>query len=105
MLFRSLACSLRQRPPFGRFNQLLYGAVALALVGAVIALVVLLRLPAAIKAPISALSSAVEAISKGQVAKAAASVKVLEFQSLEQGIERLRQSQKIMLERMGRKFE
>ena len=87
------------------FNQLLYGAVALALVGAVIALVVLLRLPAAIKAPISALSSAVEAISKGQVAKAAASVKVLEFQSLEQGIERLRQSQKIMLERMGRKFE
>jgi methyl-accepting chemotaxis protein len=85
------------------FNQLLYGAIALALLGALIAVVVLVTLPNAIKAPIAALSASVEAISKGNVAKAAESVNVAEFSGLESGIERLRQSQKMMLERMMRK--
>jgi hypothetical protein len=87
------------------FDKLLFGAIALSLLGAVVAAAVLVTLPPAIQSPISALTASVEAISKGQVGAAAASVKVKEFTVLEQGLERLRQSQKIMLERMGRKFD
>jgi methyl-accepting chemotaxis protein len=87
------------------FNQLLIGAVVLALLGAVIAIVVLLTLPKSIQTPILALSKAVDGISKGQVAAPFSTTNVAEFSVLEQGLERLRQSQKIMLERMGRRVE
>lgn len=87
------------------FNRLLIAALGSAALGIALTLFVLATLPKAINAPIEALSASVEAISKGQVGKAAPSVKVSEFAKLEQGLERLRQSQKIMLERMGRKFE
>ncbi len=87
------------------FNRLLIAALVSAAMGIALTLVVLATLPKAINAPIEALSASVDAISKGQVGSAATSVKVAEFSKLELSLERLRQSQKIMLERMGRKFE
>ncbi len=86
------------------FQNLLIGALVTVALGVLLTVYVIYTLPAAIKAPVQALTASVDAISKGNVGNPAASVGVQEFTTLEQGIERLRQSQKLMLERMGKKF-
>ena len=87
------------------FDKLLFGAIGLALLGAALGVALIVTLPAAVQQPIAELTKVVDGISKGAVATAAKSVGVAEFTSLEQGLERLRQGQKLMLERMGRKFD
>jgi HAMP domain-containing protein len=82
------------------FSRMLNWALATVAIGTLLTLFVLMTLPKTVRNPIASLTAMIEGISLGKVDNAMPKTGVAEFSDLEKGVERLRQSQKIMLDRM-----
>lgn len=82
------------------FQTMVLGVAGTALVGIVIALVLVLKLPKSILAPVRALTEAVQKISLGQTTTPVTSIGVREFQGLAKALERMRLAQDVMVNRL-----
>ena len=80
--------------------RLINGVLITVGVGVVVAMALIFILPAAVTSPVAALSSAVDAMSRGQLDTPISGGKVREFKLLEQSLERMRLAQQAMVARL-----
>lgn len=81
-------------------SRLINGVLITVGVGIVVAMVLIFILPAAVTSPVAALSSAVDAMSRGQLDTPISGGKVREFDVLEKSLERMRLAQQAMVARL-----
>jgi len=82
------------------FQKLIFGVLGTVVVGFLITMFLLYKLPRAVKQPIEALTQSVEAMSKGGAAMPVQAMGVTEFEGLGRALERMRLSQETMLQRL-----
>lgn len=80
--------------------RLIDGVLLTVAVGIVLAMLLIFILPAAVTSPVAALSSAVDAMSRGQLDTPIGGSKVHEFDVLEKSLERMRLAQQTMVKRL-----
>lgn len=82
------------------FQTLILGVTATALIGIVIALLLVYFIPRSVLQPVTELTATVDAISLGDTTGAGKSTGVKEFEGLEKAVDRMRQAQQALVSRL-----